>query len=82
MLIRTQVQLTEHQMDALRRLSASSGRPIAELIRNGIDQYLAGIHGPTVEERIERAIQAAGRFRSGDTDVSVEHDRYLAEAFE
>ena len=28
-----------------------------------------------------RAIEAAGTFHSGVTDLSVEHDRYLAEAF-
>jgi hypothetical protein len=82
MMIRTQVQLTDAQMQALRRLSAETGKSAAELIRNGIDQYLAGRRGPTAEDRIERAIKVAGAFASGGGDGSSEHDRYLAEAFE
>lgn len=81
MLIRTQVQLTEDQLRALRMISASTGKSTAELIRNGIDQYLSGRHASDAEERIERAIRVAGRFSSGDRDVSAEHDRHLAEAF-
>ena len=78
---RTQVQFTEDQLKALRHLSATTGKSIAELIRNGIDQYLAGRHVSRAEDRIERAIGIAGRFASGCTDVSADHDRYLAEAF-
>lgn len=81
MMIRTQVQLTEDQLQALRRLSANTGKSTAELIRNGIDQYLAGRRAATVEDRTERAIRVAGRFSSGVTDVSADHDRHLAEAF-
>ncbi|HUW08408.1 MAG TPA: hypothetical protein VM537_01705, partial [Anaerolineae bacterium] len=33
-------------------------------------------------EMRRRAIAAGGRFRSGVTDVSSNHDRYLAEAYE
>jgi prevent-host-death family protein len=29
----------------------------------------------------QRALQLSGRFRSGLTDLSVEHDRYLGDAF-
>lgn len=32
------------------------------------------------EERRKRAIEAAGRFRSGLSDLSAEHDKYLDEA--
>ena len=81
-LLRTQVQLTERQIRALRRLSAKSGRSIADLIRQGIDQYLASGREPTREERMERAIRVAGMFASGVTDVSADHDRHLADAFQ
>jgi hypothetical protein len=80
-MIRTQVQLTEDQLKALRHASAETGQSIAELIRQGVDQYLAGRNGPSQEERIERAIRAAGKFASGLTDVSVNHDKYLAGAY-
>jgi hypothetical protein len=82
MMIRTQVQLTDAQMQALRQLSAETGKSAAELIRNGIDQYLAGRHAPTPEDRIGRAIRIAGAFASGGADGSAKHDLYLAEAFQ
>jgi len=82
MMIRTQVQLTEDQLKALRRLSAATGRSTAELIRNGIDQYLVGKRITNAKDRIERALRVAGRFSSGRSDVSAEHDRHLGEAFE
>ena len=80
-MIRTQVQLTERQLEALRRDSAATGRSVAELIRQGVDQYLAARSELGREERIERAIRVAGRFSSGRSDVSANHDRHLAEAF-
>ena len=80
-MIRTQVQLTDRQLEALRRNAAATGRSVADLIRQGVDQYLAGRSELGPEERIERAIQVAGRFSSGRSDVSTHHDRHLAEAF-
>jgi ribbon-helix-helix CopG family protein len=80
-MIRTQVQLTDNQLKALRHASAETGKSIAELIRQGVDQYLAGRNEPSREERIDRAIRAAGKFASGLADISVNHDKYLAEAF-
>jgi Ribbon-helix-helix protein, copG family len=81
-MIRTQVQLTDEELRALRQLSAATGRSIAELIRNGIDQYLAGNRIAQAEDRADRALRIAGKFSSGSPDASVDHDRYLAEAFE
>jgi hypothetical protein len=80
-MIRTQVQLTEHQIKALRHASSATGRSVADLIRQGVDQYLAGRSEIGREERIERAAKVAGKFSSGRTDVSANHDKYLAEAF-
>jgi hypothetical protein len=80
-MIRTQVQLTDRQLEALRQASAASGRSVADLIRQGVDQYLAGRSELGREERIERAIRVAGKFSSGRSDVSANHDRHLAEAF-
>jgi len=80
-MIRTQVQLTDRQLEALRRDAAATGRSVADLIRQGVDQYLAGRSERWPEERVERAIQVAGKFSSGRSDVSTHHDRHLAEAF-
>jgi len=80
-MIRTQIQVTEEELKNLRQMSAKTGKSISELIRSGIDQYLAGKPVPTPEDRIERAIRLAGMFASGSPDVSRNHDRHLAEAF-
>jgi hypothetical protein len=80
-MVRTQVQLTDRQLRALRSVSAATGRSVADLIRQGVDQYLAGRSKLSREEQIERAIRVAGRFSSGRTDVSASHDRHLTEAF-
>jgi hypothetical protein len=80
-MIRTQIQLTDRQVEALRHDSAATGRSVADLIRQGVDQYLAGRSDLGREERIERAIGVAGKFSSGRSDVSANHDRHLAEAF-
>ena len=80
-MVRTQVQLTETQIHALRELSASTGKSLADLVRQGVDLYLSTRHGVSREEQIRRALEAAGCFASGSTDVSAEHDRYVADAF-
>lgn len=81
-MVRTQIQLTEEQMKELRRLSAETGKSAAELIRIGLAQYLASARTMKAKDRIERALRVSGKFSSGSTDVSADHDRYLAEAFE
>jgi len=79
-MIRTQVQLTEEQFTALKKISAAEGVSLAELIRQGVAQVLAARHGADYRSRVERALRAAGRFRSGVKDLSRRHDEYFAEA--
>ena len=80
-MVRTQIQLTEDQLKALRSVSAATGKSVAELVRQGVDRYLAARNQITREERIERAIRVAGRFSSGFADISLKHDQHLADAF-
>jgi predicted DNA-binding protein len=80
-MVRTQIQLTENQLDSLKRLSANSGRSIADLIREAVEICLRKQGGADFEERTKRALSVAGKFSSGAHDVSVHHDDYLAEAF-
>jgi hypothetical protein len=80
-MVRTQIQLTEEQSKALKELSAQRDISIAELIRQGIDFYLRYCGNISQEERRQRAIKAAGQFRSGQTDLSEKHDAYLAEVY-
>ena len=80
--IRTQIQLTQDQATTLRAMARQSKVSMAEVIRRGIDQYIRSA-GPVVseEERRQRAIALVGRFRSGLSDVSVNHDKYLDEIY-
>ena len=81
-MIRTQIQLTEEQANRVKRIAAERQTSMAEVIRDSIDRMLAT---PEVavprEERVRRARAAAGRFRSGCTDISAQHDRHLAQAY-
>lgn len=80
-MVRTQVQLTETQMKALRHLAAATGRSIADLVRRGVELYLGAEQRASREEQVARALRVAGKFSSGAKDGSANHDRYLAEAF-
>ena len=81
-MIRTQIQLTEEQAQALKMLAAKEGHSVAELVRQSVDELIRKRVGISVDERRRRAIAAIGRFRSGQSDVSTDHDKYLAEAYE
>jgi hypothetical protein len=79
--IRTQIQLTEEQHSALRRLSVVTGRSVADLIREAVGQALSSAPLAARQDRLERARRVAGRFASGSPHGSAEHDRHVAEAF-
>lgn len=80
-MVRTQIQLTEEQANALKKIALSRHLSIAELIRQAVDNILKSSTAIDMEERKKRAINAAGRFSSGKRDIAREHDKYLAEAF-
>ena len=80
-MVRTQIQLTEKQAKALKKLASSRQLPMAELIRQGVDAILISPMVLNAEEKRKRALAVAGRYRSGKRDVSREHDKHLAEAF-
>jgi predicted DNA-binding protein len=81
-MIRTQIQLTEEQSEALKQLSAREGKSVAELVRQGIDQLLRSQRAVDSAELRRRALAVAGQFHSGDEDLAAEHDRQEAEAFQ
>jgi len=80
-LIRTQVQLTEEQVRALRRMSADRGVSVAELVREAVDTLVRTGAGVPQGERQRRALQAIGRFASGHRDTSARHDEHLEESY-
>jgi hypothetical protein len=82
-MVRTQVQLTEEQLDKLRKASADTGKSVAQLVRLGVELYLSSVAQPQKDMRAmrERALKAAGKFSSGLPDLGLNHDHYLDEAF-
>jgi hypothetical protein len=80
-MIRTQIQLTQKQLKALRAKALRLNVSVAELVRRAVDAYVAAEVVPSFEERRRRAVEAAGRFGSGKTDVAKRHDDYLSEAY-
>jgi len=80
-MVRTQIQLTEEQANALKKLALARHLSIAEIIRQAVDNMIKTSTVIDMEERKKRAIDATGRFSSGKRDIAKEHDKYLAEAF-
>jgi len=79
-MIRTQIQLTEQQVELLKATAARRGVSMAELIRQSIDHLLEKTDVPSTKELRQKAAAAAGRFRSGKGNVSIRHDDYLVDA--
>jgi predicted DNA-binding protein len=80
--IRTQIQLTEEQAQRLRAEARRSGQSVAELIRQSVDRYLEqGAGSPAGATSRLSALDVAGRFRSGKSDIAVKHDDYLDESY-
>lgn len=80
-MVRTQIQLPESQVSTLKQLAAINHTSMAELIRRAVDMFTSSPETGSIQARKQRAIKAAGSFRSGCSDISEQHDDYLAEAF-
>ena len=78
-MVRTQIQLTEAQAAAVRRMAAERRVSMAAVIRALVEQALAenGHH----DARAARALAVVGQYASGRTDVGREHDRELGESY-
>ena len=78
---RTEIELTEDQIRRLDEVAETSGRSVADVIRDSVELYL-GQEGP-IDRALakERARSAIGKFRSSVDDLGVNHDRYLEEDF-
>jgi hypothetical protein len=82
-MVRTQIQLTEAQFEAVRERASSEGRSMADVIRSLVDESLASGSKPTLEERRRRALSAIGILgKKGPRDLARRHDDYLAKAYE
>ena len=88
-MVRIMIQLTEEQIKALKELAKARKTSVAKLVREGVDQYI--VTAPkelTYEEKRQRALEFIRQLKEGKiqyhdiegkTDVSVNHDKYLAE---
>ena len=81
-MLRTQIQLEEAQVKAIKRIAAERSVSMAEVIREAVSRLLAEESSVGREERRMRAAEVAGSFRTGIEDLSVEHDRYFAETID
>jgi len=80
-MVRTQIQLTDDEARALRRLAAEDSVSMSALVRQAVDRLLAARRGTPEAEVRRRAARAAGRFRSKQADLSERHDDYAAGGF-
>lgn len=78
-MIRTQISLTEDQMRRLRRESRRRGVPIAQVVREAVDRVVPADPGGR-HAKLERALTAVGRFRSGSGDAAARHDEVAGES--
>jgi hypothetical protein len=81
-MVRAQIQLTPEQVRALRQLSLDTGRSIADLVRQAVDSHLRIQKRAGRAQKIQRALEIAGKFSSGTSDTSSRHDKYLADSIE
>jgi hypothetical protein len=79
--IRTQVQLTDEQVRALREIATTEGRSMADVVRDAVALLLRGRRSPDRAALKRRSLASIGRFRSGVPDLAAEHDRHLDDAF-
>ncbi len=69
------------QSRRLKEIAAQNGVSVAEIIRQSVDTYLGASQRPSREELRERARSIVGKYTSDRSDVSVNHDEYLDEAY-
>lgn len=84
-MVRTQIQITEQQARFLRQQAHDDRVSISEIIRRAIDQTAAAERArrDDLAAKYARASRVVGSAKAlrGETDISVNHDRYLEEDF-
>jgi hypothetical protein len=73
---RMQVQFTDEQVRTLQERASDSRRPVAAVVRDAVDAWIAA---DAQHRRRELALAAIGGFHSGLGDLAEHHDRYLEE---
>jgi hypothetical protein len=76
---RVQIQFTEQQARSLQELAEDSHRPVASIVRDAVEAWIAAQRR---REQRERMLAAVGGFHSGLGDLAERHDFYLDEVDE
>ena len=77
-MIRTQISLTEEQMQRLRAEAQRRRVPIAEVVRDAVDRVVPADPGSR-SALMDRLLAASGRFRSETGDIAARHDEIAGE---
>jgi hypothetical protein len=77
-MVRTIIQLTEDQAIQLKDRARRQHVSVSALVRQSVETLLAK---PTNDEEIRRRAKEAVGFIRDAPDLSVNHDKYLAEAY-
>lgn len=90
-MVRMMIQLTEEQKKALEALAKARKTSVAKLVRESVAQYVVAAPKDTEREaKRKRALEFIRKIKAkeivahdieGKTDVSVNHDKYLAEIY-
>ncbi len=78
---RTQIQLREDQAKTLKEMAAEYNVSVAELIRQSVDMLIQSDPELTQAEKRQRATEIIGIADSSLDDLSINHDKYLAEIY-
>ncbi len=82
-MVRSQIQFSREQLEDIRAIARSQRVSIAEVVRRAVDYYAQHKAPAATEEALRsRAWAVVGRYTSGYSDTSTDHDRHLAEAFQ
>ena len=76
---RMQFAATPEQVDALEAEAAATGRPVAAVLREAVEQWRLGRDRA---RQIDRALAVGGGYHSGLHDVAERHDAYFVMGIE
>jgi hypothetical protein len=80
-MIRTQIQFTQEQWEALKKLANDRHVSIAELVRQSVDKLIRSPENMSNDEYQQLCIEIVGKYQSGIADISSNHDEYLSETY-
>jgi hypothetical protein len=65
----------------LKQLALRRRRSLATLVHEGVEMVLKEAGEPNLDEDRRHALIIVDKYNSGDKDVSISHDQYLAESY-